>query len=61
VREAYLQLAKAYHPDRFAAAGLPSEVSDYLALRTRRINAAYALLEEQIKKGASNSQSCAAA
>ena len=39
-REAYLRLAKAYHPDRYASADLPKEVRDYLAVMVRRINAA---------------------
>jgi hypothetical protein len=41
VREAYLNLAKAYHPDRYASAELPLEVHDYLSAMARRINAAY--------------------
>ena len=41
VREAYLLLAKMYHPDRYAAAELPPEVRDYLAAMARRVNAAY--------------------
>jgi hypothetical protein len=50
VREAYLQLAKAYHPDRFAAASLPGEVTEYLGIKARRINAAYAALEDSLKR-----------
>ena len=49
VREAYLQLAKAYHPDRFAGLTLPSEVTEYLGVKVRRINAAYALLEGSLR------------
>jgi hypothetical protein len=40
-RDAYLRLAKAYHPDRYASADLPKEVRDYLAVMVRRINAAH--------------------
>ena len=49
VREAYLQLAKAYQPDRFAGLTLPSEVTEYLGVKVRRINAAYALLEGSLR------------
>jgi hypothetical protein len=45
VRAAYLQLSKAYHPDRYSSALLPTEVADYLETMARRINAAYAALE----------------
>ncbi len=45
VRQAYHRLAKIYHPDRYANAELPPEVSDYLAVTVRRINAAFAALE----------------
>lgn len=46
VRSAYHACAKAYHPDRYASAELPAEVRDYLAAQARRINAAYAALEQ---------------
>ena len=49
VREAYVKLAKAYHPDRFAGVALPDEVAQYLGNRVRTINAAYATLESAIK------------
>jgi len=54
MRQAYLRQAKAYHPDRYANAELPSEVCDYLAAMARRINAAYASLDEtlQVKRQA---------
>jgi len=45
IRAAYVALAKAYHPDRYAAAELPQEVRDYLAAMARRINAAHAALD----------------
>lgn len=49
VRQAYHNLAKVYHPDRYANAELPEEVRDYLANMARRINAAYAALEEPVQ------------
>ncbi len=45
VRERYLTLAKAYHPDRFANVELPQEVADYMSATTRRVNAAFAMLD----------------
>jgi hypothetical protein len=54
VREAYIRLVKAYHPDRFSGVDLPNEVTEYLGAKVRRINAAFALLE-----GAAG-QACAA-
>ncbi len=52
VRDAYLKLAKLYHPDRYATADLPREVRDYLAVMVRRINAAHdALLSRMQKAG----------
>jgi hypothetical protein len=52
VRTAYFMLAKAYHPDRYATAELPTEVRDYLAAMARRINAAHAALEVPQKRQA---------
>jgi hypothetical protein len=52
VREAYFRLAKAYHPDRYAAAALPAEVLDYLGAMARRINAAHATLDASHKREA---------
>ena len=45
IRQAYVQLSKSYHPDRYAGAVLPAEVKDYVETMSRRINAAYAALE----------------
>jgi hypothetical protein len=45
IRQAYLRMAKGYHPDCFANVELPPEVKEYLAAMVRRINAAYAALE----------------
>lgn len=50
MREAYVALAKIYHPDRYAASDLPQEVRNYLAVMARRINAAYEALESAQKK-----------
>jgi len=52
IREAYVRLAKSYHPDRYANVALPPEVSDYLAAMARRINAAHAALEVPEKRRA---------
>lgn len=49
VRAAYVQLSKAYHPDRYSSAALPAEVADYLETMARRVNAAYAALETKEK------------
>ena len=49
VHRAYLNLAKTYHPDRYAAADLPSEVTEYLAAMARRINAAHDTLEAALR------------
>lgn len=45
IRAAYVQLSKAYHPDRYSSASLPAEVGEYLDAMARRVNAAYAALE----------------
>lgn len=45
IRIAYHKLSKLYHPDRYASFDLPPEVSEYLAVMARRINAAYTALE----------------
>ena len=52
IREAYVALAKAYHPDRYANVMLPPEVSEYLAAMARRINLAHAALEVPEKRKA---------
>jgi DnaJ-domain-containing protein 1 len=44
VRQAYLQLAKLYHPDRFARLELPKEVFEYLSAVATRVNLAYSEL-----------------
>ena len=52
IREAYVALAKAYHPDRYSNVELPREVSDYLAAMARRVNAEHAALEVPEKRRA---------
>lgn len=56
IRDAYLKLAKAYHPDRYAAIELPHEVRTYLAVMVRRINAAHDALQTRDKNTASRSE-----
>jgi DnaJ domain len=51
-REAYLRLAKSYHPDRYAASELPREVQEYLSVMARRVNAAYDTIETGRRKQA---------
>jgi hypothetical protein len=45
IKVAYHRLAKTYHPDKFTAVELPTEVREYLAVMSRRINAAFMALE----------------
>jgi len=52
IHQAYVALAKIYHPDRYATAELPDEVRDYLATMARRINTAYTALEVPQKRQA---------
>jgi hypothetical protein len=49
-RDAYLRLAKAYHPDKYAGIDLPNEVRQYLAVMVRRINAAHDAVEARLQK-----------
>lgn len=46
IKAAYHARAKVYHPDRYSTAELPVEVRDYLASMSRRVNAAFAALED---------------
>lgn len=41
IKQAYHQLARSYHPDRFASIDLPREMSDYATAMLARINLAY--------------------
>jgi hypothetical protein len=45
IKPAYFRLAKTYHPDRYATAELPEEVTTYLQAMARRVNVAYTTLE----------------
>ncbi len=45
LRTAYVNLARTYHPDRFAQAELPVEVIEYINTMARRVNAAYSELQ----------------
>lgn len=45
IRAAYLGLAKIYHPDRFSSLDLPDEMLEYASSMARRINSAYAALQ----------------
>jgi hypothetical protein len=49
VRQAYIRMAKLYHPDCYANADLPEEVREYMAAMVRRINAAYAAVEQPLQ------------
>jgi hypothetical protein len=55
-RDAYVRLAKTYHPDRYAAVELPREVREYLAAMVRRVNAAHQVLETAQRKQAAKQE-----
>ena len=55
-REAYLRLAKAYHPDKYASADLPQEVRQYLSVMVRRINAAHDAVQARLQKKAAKQE-----
>jgi DnaJ-domain-containing protein 1 len=44
IRNAYVALAKTYHPDRFLRTDLPPEVAEYLSAVATRVNLAYSEL-----------------
>lgn len=56
IRQAYIALAKSYHPDRYASAELPTEVIEYLFAMARRVNAAHAALNVEQKKQATRAE-----
>ena len=45
IKQAYHQLARSYHPDRFAGLELPREMHDYATAMLARINLAYRQLQ----------------
>jgi hypothetical protein len=55
-RDAYLKLAKLYHPDRYATTELPEEVRDYLAVMVRRINAAHESVQARLQRKATKQE-----
>jgi hypothetical protein len=56
VRQAYLRLAKVYHPDRYSMAELPKEVREYLSGMAQRVNAAYDAVEAARQRKAARSE-----
>ena len=56
MRRAYLDLAKMYHPDRYATVDLPPEVDSYLSAMARRINAAHDAIQEALKARAAKQE-----
>jgi hypothetical protein len=56
VHRAYLDLAKTYHPDRYATVDLPAEVQAYLAAMARRVNAAHDAVQETLKARAARQE-----
>lgn len=56
VRQAFVTLAKMYHPDRFARMEMPPEVAEYLSAVATRVNLAYA----ELRMSLPNSQAEAA-
>jgi hypothetical protein len=60
-RDAYLAMARAYHPDRFAGFELPAEVSEYLNAMARSINSAYSELNMLMGGGSLESDEAEAA
>lgn len=53
IRQAYLRLAKLYHPDRYEGIELPREVREYFCAMARRINVAFSALEGMHQSGKS--------
>ena len=50
VREAYRDMVKLYHPDRYAGLELPREVLNYMASVSKRINAAFTAVSEHVQE-----------
>jgi hypothetical protein len=60
LRKAYISKARTYHPDKFADAGLPQEVFEYLNAMARRINGAYEDIGQVIEAAAKKAEAAAA-
>jgi hypothetical protein len=60
LRKAYISKARMYHPDKFADAGLPQEVFEYLNAMARRVNAAYEDIGHVIEAVAKKAEAVAA-
>jgi hypothetical protein len=56
VRKAFLDLAKTYHPDKYATVELPAEVRAHLAAMSRRVNAAHDAVQETLKARAARQE-----
>jgi len=52
IRPAYVEKAKLYHPDQFAAQPLPPEVADYLAAMFIKVQQAYEQLSGETARPA---------
>jgi DnaJ domain len=61
LRAAYISKARMYHPDKFADAGLPQEVFEYLNAMARRVNAAYEDIGHVLEAAAKKAKAEAAA
>jgi DnaJ-domain-containing protein 1 len=59
IRNAYVALAKAYHPDRFIRTDLPPEVAEYLSAVATRINLAYSELRVLVSSNQSMAEHAA--
>ena len=59
IRNAYVALAKTYHPDRFIRTDLPPEVADYLSAVATRINLAYSELRMMVASNQSIAENAA--
>jgi hypothetical protein len=52
IRQAYLSLARQYHPDNYAAENSAPEIREYAAGMFQRINEAYSLLKDTAVRAA---------
>jgi DnaJ-domain-containing protein 1 len=51
-RDAYHRLVKMYHPDMYANAGMPPEITRYATEMFSQISAAYAEIRQRFNKAA---------